>query len=161
MARMSICGSPSPDLVRGAPELILGNTRFRNLLNKVHYDPEVDRLVVAGDLTTKGPLDGSLAILADFARLNVTAVRGNHDQKVVQWRGWIENVLSKKKGPAWLEKQERKEQEDEDDEDEDLQIFKKKWKRIPEDWNFYDKHYKVARSVPHSSWSSFSFSHRR
>lgn len=81
-----------------------------------------------------------------FARHNISAVRGNHDQQVVQWRGWIENVLSKKKGPKWLEKKERKARGDDDDDD--VKVFKKKWKKIPEDWSFMDKHYKVARCAP-------------
>jgi hypothetical protein len=66
------------------------------LLKRAHYNPEVDILVPTGDMLTKGGVDGSLKVM-EFLRTqnqknrnSVRAVRGNQDQPVVEWRGWIE-----------------------------------------------------------------------
>jgi hypothetical protein len=66
------------------------------LLKRAHYNPQADILVPTGDMLTKGGVDGSLEVL-EFLRTqnkkngnSVRAVRGNQDQPVVEWRGWIE-----------------------------------------------------------------------
>ncbi|KAI0359960.1 Metallo-dependent phosphatase [Trametes cingulata] len=93
------------------------NRSLHNLLSTLSYDPRKDTLFLAGDLLAKSSEAGSLAIL-DFlsqrqegicfpdiepkrpekasvsgARTQsrckgVYAVRGNHDQMIVQWRAW-------------------------------------------------------------------------
>lgn len=62
------------------------------MLNTVQYNPETDLLVHVGDLVAKGP--DSANVMKTISTHNVTGVRGNHDQKVIEWRGWIEWVLS-------------------------------------------------------------------
>ncbi|KAI0649217.1 hypothetical protein C8Q79DRAFT_999042 [Trametes meyenii] len=93
------------------------NRSLHNLLSTLSYDPRKDTLFLVGDLLAKSSEAGSLAIL-DFlsqrqqgvchpdieprrpvkalaarARKDgqcrgVYAVRGNHDQMIVQWRAW-------------------------------------------------------------------------
>jgi len=66
-----------------------------NLLSAVSYAPETDIIIFAGDVMAKSTHSGSLAVL-DFITQHkcesipgkVYAVRGNHDQMVVQWRAW-------------------------------------------------------------------------
>ncbi|KAI0833383.1 hypothetical protein BC628DRAFT_15758 [Trametes gibbosa] len=95
------------------------NRSLHDLLSTLSYDPRKDTLFLAGDILAKSSEAGSLAIL-DFlsqrqlgecypdiepkfpgiasapGALNdakcrsVYAVRGNHDQMIVQWRAWRE-----------------------------------------------------------------------
>lgn len=122
------------------------NTSCSALISKVHYSPDTDVLIHAGDVLTRGPHNGSMSVLKFLTTYNVSGVRGNHDQKVVEWRGWIEYVLSHRGGRSWLEKKERMYEE----ETADVQRVwygskKQSWKEIPEDWEFMGDHYRIAR----------------
>lgn len=64
------------------------------LLGKLHFNPAQDTLIPAGDFLTKSTDEGSLAVLSFLAAHNASAVRGNHDQPVVEWRAWQEWIDS-------------------------------------------------------------------
>ncbi|KAI8980108.1 hypothetical protein BD414DRAFT_493658 [Trametes punicea] len=93
------------------------NRSLHNLLSTLSYDPHKDTLFLAGDLLAKSSEAGSLAVLdflsqrqqgncfpeirprrPEMASDSITpaaaeckgvyAVRGNHDQMIVQWRAW-------------------------------------------------------------------------
>lgn len=113
----------------------------RRMLHTVHYDPESDYLIHVGDLVAKGP--DNAQVLASMAFANVTGVRGNHDQKVIEWRSWIEWVQSHKGGRAWLRDMEEK-TGNEIEEMRKKNKDSKKWK-IPEGWEFGGEHYWIAR----------------
>jgi predicted phosphodiesterase len=61
-----------------------------DLLKQVSYDKEKDALIHLGDITAKGPLAGSFSVLSFLNKYNITGVRGNHDQKVIEWRAWLD-----------------------------------------------------------------------
>ncbi|EED79996.1 predicted protein [Postia placenta Mad-698-R] len=73
----------------------IGRASLAKLLAAVSYRPATDTLAFAGDIMAKSTHAGSLAVL-DFVTQHacggapgrVHAVRGNHDQMVVQWRAW-------------------------------------------------------------------------
>ena len=71
-----------------------------------------------------------------MARHNITGVRGNHDQMVVEWRGWIHWIEKQKGGKEWLEKAETLGSGESN--------LRKKWK-VPKGWEFLGDHYKIAR----------------
>ena len=51
---------------------------FINLLNKINYKKEVDKIILVGDLVNRGP--DSLSVLNFcMADSNITTVLGNHD----------------------------------------------------------------------------------
>lgn len=77
--------------------------QLEDLLHKLSYDAKKDTIVSTGDMTAKGPLGGSLAVLRFMSTNNITAVRGNHDQKVVEWRSWIDWIASLPGGRRWLD----------------------------------------------------------
>lgn len=118
----------------------------RALLHKVHYSPKRDFLIHVGDVLTRGPEKGSMSMLNFLSSRNITGVRGNHDQQVIEWRGWIDWVLSHRGGEKWLERMERMSEEE-------LHLVSKirkghrtpSWQEIPGDWEFMGDHYKVAR----------------
>jgi hypothetical protein len=135
-------------------------TRFRELLKRVEYSPPEDVLIHVGDIITKGPHEGSLAVLKYMATHNVTGVRGNHDQQVIEWRGWINWISSTPQGKAWLKHVERRwKKAQEKQEDFNLISWvktegrasshedKKWWRRIPKRWVLFSDHYKIAKDM--------------
>lgn len=99
----------------------------------------------------------SLEVLDFLASHNVSGVRGNHDQRVVEWRAWIEWVLKHEGGLEWLLEEERRAAQDAEltktrvrsgePSRTWLDASKNKWKRIPDDWNMMGEHYQIARLV--------------
>lgn len=114
--------------------------------------------VHVGDIVTRGRHKDSMALLTYLASNNITGVRGNNDQKVVEWRGWLNWIASLPGGTDWLDRLEKmslnidthnnklvewmKDQRNEASKDE-----KKWWKLIPNDWVLFSDHYKVARDM--------------
>lgn len=91
---------------------------------------------------------------------NITGVRGNHDQQVVEWRGWLEWIVSLSGGRRWLERLERKWEESQSHSDTvDLGVWiekqryeseaseKKWWKHIPKGWKPLGDHYRIAKGM--------------
>lgn len=108
-------------------------------MSSISYNPSKDYLLHVGDILAKGP--SSAAVIHQLAAANVTGVRGNHDQKVIEWRAWLEWVQSHRGGRAWLKDMEAKTGEEID------ALRKKsgkKWK-IPDGWEFAGEHYWLAR----------------
>lgn len=56
---------------------------FNELLNKIQYNPEQMRVVLAGDLTDRGPDSSAVVRLA--RELKLEGVKGNHDSKAERW----------------------------------------------------------------------------
>lgn len=110
-------------------------------MSRLSYNHKSDYLMHVGDLLAKGP--ASSEVVTELAQSNVTGVRGNHDQKVIEWRAWIEWVQSHKGGRAWLRDMESKTAAE-------IEALKKKsgkkWK-IPDKWKFGSEHYWLARYV--------------
>ena len=88
--------------MRVAP-IIPANTDCRSrLLDKLSYDESSDKFIHVGDIVAKGPHKGSLAVLTYMSSHNITGVRGNHDQKVIEWRGWLDWIHAQPGGKKWL-----------------------------------------------------------
>ena len=113
----------------------------------MEYDPTKDLLIHVGDIIAKGSHAGSMAVLEYMSTHNIIGVRGNHDEKVIEWRGWIDWVRSHHGGSHWLRKMEKMSaKEVEEYESETLKKKpKEKWKRIPKGWSFMKDHYTIAR----------------
>lgn len=75
---------------------------LQNLLARLSYDNETDTLFHVGDTITKGHLHGSLDVISFLASNNILGVRGNHDQKVLEWRSWINWISSQPSGKDFL-----------------------------------------------------------
>ena len=111
-----------------------------------------------GDIVTRGPHEDSMALLTYLASNNITGVRGNNDQKVVEWRGWLDWITSLPGGKAWLDHLEKVAPSSDANKRKLLDWMehqrkaaskedKKWWKRIPEKWVLFSDHYKVARDM--------------
>lgn len=147
---------------------------LRALLDEISFNPKKDKLIHCGDICTKGPFEGSLAVLEYMSSNNVSGVRGNHDQVIIEWRAWMEWIrgLYRGQGRDWLEMlhtrwdeavRRRKEggarDDDEEDELDEKKWMKKQrkmakrwekkfWKKVPEDWEMFGEDYQIARSIP-------------
>lgn len=76
------------------------------MLKKVHFNATHDTLVHAGDVINKGP--HSRKVLQELIGVKALGVRGNQDQKVVEWRAWVNWVVGQKGGKEWLHKMEKR-----------------------------------------------------
>ncbi|GAA5987759.1 hypothetical protein JCM11641_006521 [Rhodosporidiobolus odoratus] len=68
------------------------HTSLLRLLKRLSFSPSShgDTLLHTGDILAKSPLDSSLTTISLLRRLGAKGVRGNHDQKVIEWRKWME-----------------------------------------------------------------------
>ncbi|KAG6899296.1 hypothetical protein C0993_011458 [Termitomyces sp. T159_Od127] len=133
---------------------------LQNLLKRVSYDPSSDVLIPVGDFLTRGPHADSMRTLSFMASNNITAVRGNHDQSVIEWRAWIHWINTQPGGTRWL-----KETHDEwfavENEGLDTWINKKKhkskdikwWEKIPKGWKIFDVHYAIAQEMSEAQYA--------
>jgi hypothetical protein len=134
----------------------------------VSYNKKKDTLIHLGDIITKGLHEGSLSVLSFMSTNNISGVRGNNDQKVIEWRAWIEwiNGLENRAGSRWLLDLEEKWEEGnldgrlEDDTKTEGWVKtqmhmgpkdRKWWSKVPEGWKLFSDHYRVARYVLHPS----------
>jgi len=134
-------------------------------LKQVSYDKEKDTLIHLGDIITKGSHAGSLSVLSFLSTNNITGVRGNNDQKVIEWRAWLEWIGASGAGvgPRWLLDLEEKWDEGNLDgkleNDSDTEVWVENqvregttdhewWSKIPKGWKLFSDHYRIARYVP-------------
>ncbi|KAG9071595.1 hypothetical protein KI688_005808 [Linnemannia hyalina] len=66
---------------------------LNGFLKQVKFDAKLDEVILAGDLVAKGPQ--SLEVVDKARQIQARCVRGNHDDKVLRWKGFLD---SKKKG---------------------------------------------------------------
>ncbi|KAF9931787.1 hypothetical protein FBU30_009591 [Linnemannia zychae] len=66
---------------------LVGLERF---LEKIQHNPKKDTLVLAGDIIAKGP--ESLKVVDLAIKLEAKCVRGNHDDTVIRWRGFLDSI---------------------------------------------------------------------
>ncbi|KAF9048604.1 Metallo-dependent phosphatase-like protein [Panaeolus papilionaceus] len=133
---------------------------FQAMLEALDYSNSKDVLVHVGDITTRGPLEGSLEILEFMSTNNITGVRGNNDQKVLEWRGWLEWIHEMPGGREWLERMDGEWRDIvRSDPSHDVEAWnrgKRRWARgqdqawwsvTPQEWIMHSSHYEVAREM--------------
>jgi len=137
-------------------------------LKQISYNGAKDTLIHLGDIIAKGPLAGSLSVLSFMSTHNITGVRGNHDQMVIEWRAWLNWIqgLEAGAGSRWLlDLEEKWEQENLNgvDGDSDTEEWVKEqmregskdhkwWSRVPKGWKLFSDHYRVARAISKSDY---------
>ncbi|CAG8602651.1 16066_t:CDS:2 [Cetraspora pellucida] len=67
---------------------------LKKLLKKIKYNSTNDHLVFVGDLVAKGP--ESIEVVRLVKELGSSCVRGNHDDKLIRWKGFLD-ILNKKR----------------------------------------------------------------
>jgi len=96
-----------------------------------------------------------------MASNNVTGVRGNHDQKVIEWRGWLKWISTIPCASQWLNNLENQWRETQANEGDDVTLQswlrrarksashkdKSCWQLVPNDWLLFDDHYSIARDM--------------
>lgn len=66
---------------------------FNELLNKISYKPNDDRVILLGDLIDRGP--DSAAVVNKARILNLESVMGNHEHKLIKWNKSSEKNIHK------------------------------------------------------------------
>jgi hypothetical protein len=72
---------------------------LNGFLKQVNFDPKQDEIILAGDLVAKGPQ--SLEVIDKAIQIQARCVRGNHDDKVIRWKGFLDS--KKKSVPSDLD----------------------------------------------------------
>jgi hypothetical protein len=134
---------------------------FHALLDKLSYNAHSDQLIHVGDIVAKGTHRGSLAVLSYMSTHNVTGVRGNHDQKVIEWRAWMNWVRHLPGGKDWLVELELRADKQADEKgvvsenwiEQDMGPSRKWRKKIPDGWRMYSDHYNVARDMSEKDYA--------
>lgn len=72
---------------------------LNGFLKQVDFDAKQDEVILAGDLVAKGPQ--SLEVIDKAREIQARCVRGNHDDKVLRWKGFLDS--KKKDIPSDLE----------------------------------------------------------
>ncbi|KAG0030505.1 hypothetical protein BGZ81_002567 [Podila clonocystis] len=123
---------------------------FNGFLVQTGYDRRRDNLILAGDLVAKGPR--SLEVIDRAIELRARCVRGNHDDKVIRWRGYLDSLSARE--VAQLDSDTGDDDEDDIDIDnvsntknEDINSLKKKKPRTPSDLDRKSEHYDIARRL--------------
>ncbi|KAG0057108.1 hypothetical protein BGZ83_001542 [Gryganskiella cystojenkinii] len=142
-----------------------GHLRGLNwFLEKIAFNNKTDTLILAGDIVTKG--DQSLGVIDRARDLGAYCVRGNHDDKVVRWRAFLDSL-------SLVEQQQAMDDDDNDDDDveaidlafdenDQIQISHKKHKnkdnkkdwrlKIPLDLDRKSDHYHLARTMTRAQY---------
>lgn len=116
-----------------------------------------------GDVIAKAPHQNSLDVLQFLSRNNATGVRGNHDQMVIEWRGWLDWIKSRPGGPHWLECLEDKwSLAIKQDPFVDLDVWlenerkadesKQWWNLVPKGWVPLGDHYRIAKAMSEAQY---------
>ncbi|KAF9336750.1 hypothetical protein BG006_007527 [Podila minutissima] len=121
---------------------------FNGFLVKTGYDRRRDSLILAGDLVAKGPR--SLKVIDRAIELGARCVRGNHDDKVIRWRGYLDSLSARE--VAQLDSDSGDDDEDmdvniDDINNEDINNLKRKKPRTPSDLDRKSEHYDIARRM--------------
>ncbi|KAF9344592.1 hypothetical protein BGX34_005497 [Mortierella sp. NVP85] len=72
---------------------------LNNFLTQLKFNQAQDTIILAGDITAKGPQ--SLQVIDRAIAIGAKCVRGNHDDKVIRWKGFLDSG-SKSKTPSDL-----------------------------------------------------------
>ncbi|KAJ3574187.1 hypothetical protein NP233_g1947 [Leucocoprinus birnbaumii] len=131
---------------------------FRKLLDEVDYDSQNDVLVHTGDFIARGDHNGSMAVIDFMTTHNITGVRGNHDQKILEWREWMPWFDNLSGGSEWLAQLESAWHEAKE-EGQNLKEWAKQqrnqargrnaawWRNIPKKWVPFGDHYRIAKAL--------------
>ncbi|KAF9197765.1 hypothetical protein BGZ49_001660 [Haplosporangium sp. Z 27] len=63
---------------------------LERLLTHLNFNTDVDNLILAGDMVSKGP--DSLQVIDKVRSINAKCVRGNHDDHVIRWKGYLDSL---------------------------------------------------------------------
>lgn len=83
-----------PTKKNGRRLLIVGDVHgcleeLRHLLKKCEFDPRKDHIIFVGDLVAKGPFSLETLTFVDELAESASSVRGNHDDKLMQWNAYL------------------------------------------------------------------------
>lgn len=132
------------------------NNSLTDLLDEIHYDSERDSLIHVGDLETRATIHDSIDVLSFMSSNRILGVRGNNDQKVIEWRAWMNWILSKPGGQEWLSVMDKRWPNLDGDKRLQRTELEKwvetsqyaSWKNmVPTGWHPLGKHYRVARAM--------------
>jgi hypothetical protein len=133
-------------------------------MKKLSYDPSLDLIIHVGDITAKGPDSGRVV---EYLRTNkAKGVRGNHDEKVIEWRSWMRWAGKGYQSASSSDSTERKgwrafiddldaqfpsntqDAELSQEEQEQLEAsLAAKAKSFPKGWTWRSEHWRIARGL--------------
>ncbi|KAF9988388.1 hypothetical protein BGZ65_006176 [Modicella reniformis] len=123
---------------------------LEGFLKQVKFNPAKDTIILAGDILAKGPQ--SLQVIDKARSLNAHCVRGNHDDKVIRWKGYLNSLGKQETKDLEVDSESRPQVMDDENSPEynseypDVKPFAQK-KSIPSDLVENSEHHKIAKSL--------------
>ncbi|KAG0274958.1 hypothetical protein BGZ95_009315 [Linnemannia exigua] len=130
---------------------------LNNFLKKVSFDAAQDEIIFAGDMVAKGPQ--SLEVIDKAIELKARCVRGNHDDKVLRWKSYLDSLNPRQKIALDLDSMMRPKvrSEDEDGPEYDAEapeISPRAQKRsIPGDLVENSEHHEIAKKMTKAQYN--------
>lgn len=139
---------------------------FERFLKKIEHSPHKDTLILAGDIVAKGPQ--SLKVVDRLIELQAKCVRGNHDDVVIRWRGFLDSIdmailEEYEASPAYVDELsldeavdvvEDAEAEEEAQASETMdEFFFQRGIQIPSDLDRRSEHYQIARAMTKAQYN--------
>ncbi|KAI1306099.1 hypothetical protein EDD11_004866 [Mortierella claussenii] len=123
---------------------------FEGFLHQIGFHPESDNLILAGDLVTKGPQ--SLEVIDKARALDAQCVRGNHDDKVIRWKGYLDSLNTTQRQQLEMDSRMRPDMPDDEnapnnDADQPQIRPHEQLVTIPADLRENSEHHKLAKSM--------------
>ncbi|KAF8442488.1 Metallo-dependent phosphatase-like protein [Boletus edulis BED1] len=129
------------------------NQSLSALLAEISYDAHSDTLIHLGDVVSKNTKLSTDPLLTFLSTNQILGVRGNNDQKVIEWRAWMDWIISLPGGKEWLQDMDSLWSHIDGDEPSTafntwLKKSHKAWQAyVPDGWKLQGNHYKVARDM--------------
>ncbi|KAG0055131.1 hypothetical protein BGZ83_009543 [Gryganskiella cystojenkinii] len=123
---------------------------FEGFLKQIGFDNTKDNLILAGDLVAKGPQ--SLEVIDKARSLNAKCVRGNHDDKVIRWKGYLDSLNPTQKNMLEMDSKTRPEVADDENApeyDADVSSVRRpaQMEDIPSDLVENSEHHHIAQQM--------------
>jgi hypothetical protein len=99
-----------------------------------------------GDILAKGP--DSIKVISYMREQHAVGVRGNHDQKVIEWRAWMEEVGTKVgRTSSWEDVVDELDVEMDDRVDVAMSRLEELRHTYPSEWTWKSEHWTIARKL--------------
>lgn len=135
--------------------------QLKDLLEAASYNGNLDVLIHVGDVVTKGVHKYSMKTLEYLSSNHIIGVRGNHEQKVIEWRAWLDWMRTCPNGDQWLLEMHSRWMKEKPQGKQLKRWLRRErrrdnsewWHKIPRGWKLFDGHFRVAYDMTEAHYN--------